>query len=67
MKLKVKVIEPKKKGQKKLKFRVGGLHQSTNTPMGEKIPEAKREAALEGKYGAKAKMQANFAKNVLHH
>ena len=67
MKLKVKVIEPKKEGQKKIKFRVGGLHASTHTPMGEKIPEAKREAALEGKYGEKAKMQANFAKNVLKH
>ncbi len=67
MKLKVKTIMPKKSGQKKLKFKVGGLHASTHTPPGDKIPESKREAALEGDYGPKAKKQAIFAKNVLKH
>lgn len=56
---------PAKEGHKAIKFRKGGLHESTNTPMGEKIPAAKREAALHGKYGAKAEKQALFAKNVL--
>ena len=56
-----------KKGQKPLKFHKGGLHESTGTPMGEKIPASKRAAALAGKYGKKAEKQAQFAKNVLHH
>lgn len=67
MKLKVKTIQPKESGQKKIKFKVGGLHESTHTPPGEKIPASKRAAALAGSYGAKAKKQAQFAKNVLHH
>lgn len=67
MKLKTKTIKPKKEGQHKIKFKVGGLHASTHTPMGEKIPASKRAAALAGKYGKKAKAQAMFAKNVLHH
>ena len=65
--MKLKVIEPKKKGQKRLKFKVGGLHASTHTPMGEKIPASKRASALAGNYGSKAKKQAMFAANVLHH
>lgn len=60
-------IRVKKAWQKPLEFNKGGLHESTNTPMGEKIPESKREAALEGKFGDKAKKQADFAKNVLKH
>jgi hypothetical protein len=64
---KMKVIKAKKPGQKDIKFHPGGLHESTHTPAGEKIPESKREAALHGDYGPKAEKQAQFAKNVLHH
>lgn len=62
---KIRVIH--KEGKKPIKFSVGGLHRSTHTPASEKIPEAKREAALAGKYGPKAAKQAQFAKNVLKH
>ena len=54
-----------KKGQKPLHFAKGGLHRSTGTPAGETIPASKKKAALSGKYGAKAKKEAEFAKNVL--
>lgn len=54
-----------KAGKKPITFNKGGLHKSTNTPMGKPIPAAKKQAALSGKYGAKAKKQAQFAKNVL--
>lgn len=67
MRLKVKTIEPKKEGQKPLHFKQGGLHQSTHTPIGKKIPPSKRIAALAGNYGPLALKQALFAKNVLHH
>ena len=49
--MKTETIEPKKKGQKKITFKKGGLHASTGTPMGEKIPASKRAAALNGSYG----------------
>lgn len=62
---KLKVIH--KAGKKPIKFHTGGLHESTHTPAGQKIPASKRMAALHGEYGAKAKKQAQFAKNVLHH
>ena len=52
-------------GKKPLAFKKGGLHASTDTPAGKKIPASKMKAALGGKYGPKAKKQANFAKNVL--
>lgn len=66
MKMGAKVtLKPTKKGQKKITFKAGGLHQSTGTPVGQKIPAAKKAAALAGKLGPKAKAQANFAKNVL--
>lgn len=60
-----KIITIHKEGEKPLHFKAGGLHASTHTPAGEKIPAAKREAALRGAYGPKAKKQAMFAKNVL--
>ena len=66
-KKKVKTIEPSKPGQKAISFHPGGLHTSTHTPQGQKIPAAKKAAALAGKYGPKAEKQANFAKNVLTH
>ncbi len=58
-------LKPRKKGQKKITFNKGGLHKSTGTPVGKKIPAAKMRAALAGKLGPKAKKQAMFKKNVL--
>ena len=53
------------KGKKPVTFERGGLHASTNTPAGEKIPESKVAAAAAGKYGAKAVKQANMARGML--
>ncbi len=58
-------LKPTKKGQKKITFQAGGLHRSTGTPAGQKIPAAKKAAALRGELGPKAAKQARFAKNVL--
>jgi hypothetical protein len=63
----IETIKPNNPSQKPIVFHKGGLHASTHTPMGQKIPESKRAAALAGKFGSKAKAQALFAKNVLHH
>lgn len=63
--MKIKTIH--KAGKKPISFHPGGLHESTHTPAGEKIPASKRAAALHGSYGAKAEKQALFAKNVLKH
>lgn len=63
MATKIRVI--KKAGMKPLKFKVGGLHESTGTPQGEKIPESKVQAAASGSLGAKAQKQAQFYENVL--
>jgi hypothetical protein len=52
-------------GKKPITFTPGGLHASTGTPAGEKIPAGKKRAALLGKLGKKAAAQARFAKNVL--
>ena len=52
-------------GKKPIKFTPGGLHQSTGTPQGQKIPAAKRAAAKSGAYGPRAKRQELFAENVL--
>lgn len=52
-------------GKKPITFKKGGLHASTGTPAGQKIPAAKMAAALSGRLGPKAKKQAQFAKNVL--
>ncbi len=60
-----KTIQPKEAGQKPITFHPGGLHASTHTKPGEKIPASKWKAALAGRYGPKAKKQANFARNVL--
>jgi hypothetical protein len=56
---------PAKAGHKAITFDKGGLHKSLGISQNKKIPAAKKEAALEGKYGPKAKKQAQFAKNVL--
>jgi hypothetical protein len=45
-------------------IRKGGLHKSTGTPMGQKIPAAKLAAAKAGKDGPLAKKQANMATNL---
>lgn len=54
-----------KPGQKTITYTKGGLHRSTGTPQGKKIPASKMKAALAGKYGPKAKKEAMFKKNVL--
>lgn len=58
-------LKSTKKGQKPISFNRGGLHASTSTPANKPIPAAKKAKALSGGYGAKAKRQAQFAKNVL--
>lgn len=42
----------------------GGLHESTDTPEGKKIPAKKLAAASAGKFGQKAKKQAALAKTL---
>lgn len=51
-------------GSKSMTINKGGLHRSTGTPMGKKIPKAKVAAAAAGKYGPKAKKQATLAKSM---
>lgn len=60
-----KVTLKAKPGQKKISFKKGGLHAALGVPQGKKIPAGKKAAAIAGKYGAKAKREALFAKNVL--
>jgi len=52
-------------GKKPISFNEGGLHASTGTPAGKKIPAGKMSKAASGKLGPLAKKQAMFAKNVL--
>lgn len=47
-----------------ISFQKGGLHESLNVPQGEPIPAAKLRAALAGKYGSKAKRQAELARTL---
>ena len=42
----------------------GGLHKSVGVPMGQKIPASKLAAAKAGRYGPKAKKQANMASSL---
>ena len=42
----------------------GGLHRTTGTPMGEKIPASKVAAAAAGKYGPKGVKQAQAARTL---
>lgn len=65
MATKSKTVTLHKEGKKPIHFKKGGLHRSTHTPMGEKIPASKMSKALHGGYGAKAEKQARFAKEVL--
>ena len=64
-KSKTRVIKPKKKGQKPIKFKEGGLKQSLGVSSKVPIPKGKFQKALKGGYGKKAKAQANFKRNVL--
>lgn len=63
--MKIKVIH--KEGHKPIKFHEGGLHATTHTPMGDKIPESKIAAAKRGEYGKKGIKQVAFMHNVLKH
>lgn len=56
---------PAKDGHKKIEFHKGGLHETTGTPMKDKIPKSKIMAALHGAYGKTGIKQANFMMNVL--
>lgn len=55
----------KSPGKKPVTFEKGGLHRSLGVPQGEKIPAAKMAAAKAGKFGPKAKAQANLATGML--
>lgn len=65
MPTKKKTVTIHKKGKPAIKFKSGGLHASTHTPKGQKIPASKLSAAVHGSYGPKAKKEALFDKNVL--
>lgn len=56
---------PASGGKKAITFQQGGLHASLGVPKDKPIPKAKMAAARAGKYGPKAKKQAQFAANVL--
>lgn len=60
-----RTIKPKKAGQKPITFNEGGLHASTGTPAGKKIPASKHAAAAAGKLGPKAKKQEMLYRDVL--
>jgi hypothetical protein len=51
--------------RKPVSFKPGGLHASLDVPAGQKIPAAKMAAAKAGKFGTKAKQQANLATGML--
>jgi hypothetical protein len=60
-----KAVVVRSAGKKPLKFSRGGLHRTTHTPAGEKIPASKISAAAAGKFGPKGKKQVAFMRNVL--
>jgi len=62
---KAKTVTISKKGKKPVTFEKGGLHRSTGTPQGQRIPASKIAAAKAGRYGPKAKKQAVFAQGML--
>ena len=61
MKVRIKA----KDGHKAITFQKGGLHATTHTAPGDKIPASKVAAAAAGKYGPKGVKQALFMRNVL--
>ena len=60
-----KTVIKGKAGAKPVSFKPGGLHQSLGVPQGQNIPAAKMAAAAAGKFGPKAKAQANLAQGML--
>ena len=62
-----RTIPPKRKGQKALHFKEGGLHASTGTKPDARIPAARHAAARAGTLGRRAKAQEVFFENVLSH
>lgn len=62
---KVKTLKPKKKGQKPIKFKEGGMHATLGVAQGVPIPKGMFQAALHGSKGKLAQKQAMFKKNVL--
>lgn len=62
---KYRTLKPKKKGQKPIRFKEGGLHRSLGIRAGAPIPKGAMQAALSGKRGKLAEKQARFKKNVL--
>lgn len=63
--MKTRTLKPRKKGQKKIIFKQGGMHATLGVKAGVPIPAGKFQAALSGKAGPLAKKQALFKKNVL--
>ena len=63
----IRTIRPKRKGQKPLKFKQGGLHASTGTKPGAKISASQHAKAASGALGPLAAKQENFYRNVLKH
>ena len=60
-----KTVIKGKAGKPAVSFKPGGLHQSLGVPAGQNIPAAKMAAAAAGKFGPKAKAQANLAQGML--
>ena len=58
-------MRPKKRGQKRVSFKKGGLHRSLGVPEGDKIPDDKMRSAKAGNYGEKARKQASMAMGML--
>ena len=49
----------------KVRYVKGGLHKTTGTPEGEKIPKSKWRAALSGSYGPKGQAQARLGLGLM--
>lgn len=60
-----KIVLKGKKGKKPIVMEEGGLHKTTGTPKGKKIPASKVKKALAGGYGPKGKKQAVAAQGLL--
>jgi hypothetical protein len=58
-------IKPKKKGQKPITFKQGGMHKTLGIKKGNKISAKTHQKAASGKLGKKAKKQELFRRNVL--
>ncbi len=60
-----KTLKPRRRGQKKIRFRPGALHAQLGVAQGKKIPAGMMADARAGKYGPLAQRRANFARHVL--